>query len=269
MKPFAYLAPPVRSLLMANGIIFAVFFVARLLGIAPIYHLASLLVLIPEQAWQVWRLVTYAFLHLSPMHFLFNMLMLWMFGDELANWMGHKRFLILYFMGAVVAALFSVPFYAANVIGHSTHILGASGALFALLVAYAKYFPERQILIFFVFPMRIKYAIWVFIGIDLMFANTGSGVAHFTHLGGALAGWLYMSGADTFYKIKDKITAKSHNDGALTGHVGFLDDQKELDTILEKVAQQGMKSLNADEVEFLQKASAKRRPPRKHPFNMR
>ncbi|NLB62544.1 MAG: rhomboid family intramembrane serine protease [Fibrobacter sp.] len=266
MRPFAYLAKPVRSLLMINAAIFAFFFVTRLLGITPVYYLAGLMVLIPEQAWQIWRLVTYAFLHLAPMHFLFNMLILWMFGDELANWMGHKRFLSLYFVGAVGAALVSVPFYAANVIGHSTHILGASGALFALLVAYARFFPERQILIFFLFPMRIKYAIWIFIGIDLMLANTGSGVAHFTHLGGALAGWLFLIGEDKLRNFKLPRRKKPSDDGVLTGHVGYLDDQKELDAILQKVAQRGMQSLNPYELEFLQKASKRRRPPRRHPF---
>src|SRR5882672_1190128 len=111
--------------------------------------------LVLHQFW-AWQLVTYMFLHGGVFHILFNMLALWMFGAELERIWGTRYFLKFYFVTGVGAAALTVifsllPFAFAQQVQHSV-IIGASGAIFGLLLAYAFYFPDRQIYMYFLFP---------------------------------------------------------------------------------------------------------------------
>lgn len=203
MKPFKYLPQIVRVLLIANAAVFAIaFFLGSMLGLhvnltreAGYVNIAEYITyygaFFPTEPWAVWRYVTYMFIHIDFMHFFFNMLMLWMFGDEIAAWMGKKHFAGLYFFCGIFAALFSVGMCVLGLTNNP--IIGASGALMGVFVAYYKFFPERRILMFFFIPMKIKYAMWVMIALDVMFANTGDAIAHFAHLGGVVAGFIYMA----------------------------------------------------------------------------
>lgn len=271
LVPFAMLPRPVKGLLVANAVVFGSAFLAQLLGMYGLLGWLDWLVLIPERLPEAWRLVTYAFVHVSPMHFLFNMLMLWMFGVEVVQWMGERPFWALYFSGAVVSGLLSAPFYASHLIGGGTTIIGASGALFAVMVAYARFFPDRRILVFFVFPMKIRTAIWLFILIDLLMSRSGDGIAHFTHLGGAFAGWAFMALRDRwgrehltqwFHGIGGSGSRKKSN-SVLEGELGNVNDELDLDRILKKISRSGVQSLSPSEVEKLQKASQRRRGPRR------
>ena len=122
------------------------------------------------------------------------MFVLWMFGPEVESVLGTRRFTRFYFICGIGAALCSVLFYPPY-----TLIMGASGAIFGLMVAFGMLFPERVItlLLFFVLPvnMKAKHLVLVFAGIELLFVISnvrGDFVAHFAHLGGALCGYLYM-----------------------------------------------------------------------------
>lgn len=260
--PFRHLPRSVQALLLANlffflpGVLFALFRVGAGLG------LLDALVLVPGRPLDLWRYVTYAFVHVNPMHFLFNMLMLWMFGEEVARWMGERKFLALYFFSGVFAGLVSVPFY----LWVHTAILGASGALFGVLVAYAFLFPDRKLLIFFVFPMHVRWAVLLLIGIDLMMARSSDGIAHFTHLGGVLAGALFMvvylgKIPLPWARISWNLRKKRYLGGnrSLEGEIGYLDEQKQLDSVLAKISRSGMGSLTPDEIQFLQNASIRNR----------
>ena len=144
----------------------------------------------------VWQLATYMFLHDGLFHILFNMLALWMFGTELERMWGTQYFLRFYFVTGIGAAaltvLFSLlPFEFAQQL-QGVNIVGASGAIYGLLLAYAMYFPDRPILlIVFWVPARICVAILG--GIAFVSSVSGpSGVASATHLGGLLVGYLLL-----------------------------------------------------------------------------
>jgi membrane associated rhomboid family serine protease len=148
---------------------------------------------------QVWRVVTYMFLHGGIFHILFNMLALWMFGVELERMWGSQYFLKYYFVCGVGAAVTTlvlsvVPGSFGNNLYYALTV-GASGAVYGILLAFALYFPYRPILLMFVFPVPAKYAVMIMGGIALLSStSSGGGVAHVTHLGGLVAGYLFLKG---------------------------------------------------------------------------
>ncbi len=144
-----------------------------------------------------WQYITTMFLHGGFMHLLLNMFILWMFGIEIAGMWGTKKFLVFYFLSGIGASL--LHSLVTSLEGGMAPAVGASGAIFGVLVAFGMLFPNRMVFMMFLFPMKAKYAVMVFIAIDL-FAGMGNlpgdNIAHFAHLGGALAGFLLMkSGA--------------------------------------------------------------------------
>ncbi len=140
-----------------------------------------------------WQLVSYSFLHGSMMHLFFNMLGLWMFGSELERLWGRNRYLQMLLASAVAAALVQLGFTLLT--GSRAPTVGASGALFGLLLSFGMLFPDRIIMpLFPPIPMKARTFVMVFGGLELLFGLTGgSGVAHFAHLGGMLGAWLMIS----------------------------------------------------------------------------
>jgi len=188
--------PAVKALLIINIGVFVVQQVFRELplwfGLRPIDVVAGL---------QVWQPLTYMFLHGSISHILFNMLSLWMFGVELERMWGTRFFTRYYLVCGVGAAATTivVSFFPGTIgarLYDGASIVGASGAIYGLLLAYALYFPDRQILMSFLFPVPAKYFVMIIGAIAFLSAagSGGDGVAHATHLGGLLAGWLYLRG---------------------------------------------------------------------------
>jgi membrane associated rhomboid family serine protease len=153
--------------------------------------------LVVHQFW-VWQLATYMFLHAGLFHILFNMLALWMFGAELERIWGTRYFLKFYLLTGVGAGaltvLFSLlPFGFAQQVQHSV-IVGASGAIFGLLLAYAMYFPERPILLI-VFWVPAKWCVAILGAIALFSSlSDAGGTANATHLGGLIVGYLLLKG---------------------------------------------------------------------------
>jgi len=143
----------------------------------------------------VWQLATYMFFHdINGFgHILFNMLALWMFGADLENQWGTKRFLQFYFLCGVGAGvcvvianlLFGNPF---------SRTIGASGAIFGLLLAFGMLFPDRQVLMSFLFPIKAKYFVMILGGIELLnsYASIGGPVSNIAHLGGMAIGYFYI-----------------------------------------------------------------------------
>ncbi len=188
------LSPALKALIIANVVVF----VAQLL----VPRIAWTLALRPADAlWrlEIWQLVTYMFLHVGAVHVLFNMLALWMFGTELERIWGTRDFLKFYFVtgtgAAALTVLFSLlPFEAAAQL-RGALIMGASGAIYGLLLAYGLYFPDRPLLLFMVFPVPAKYAVMIFGVLAFMFSMEGnSGVANATHLAGLIVGYFYLKG---------------------------------------------------------------------------
>ena len=140
-----------------------------------------------------WQIVTYAFLHGGMMHLLFNMFAVYMFGADLERVWGTKRFLT-YYLVCVVSAAFA-QLLVTSVTGEYYPTVGASGGVFGLLLAYARYFPQRQIMLLIPpIPMPARVFVVVYGVIELVLGVTGtlSGIAHFAHLGGLVGGFLLL-----------------------------------------------------------------------------
>jgi membrane associated rhomboid family serine protease len=147
-------------------------------------------VLIRELGW-VWQFFTYMFLHGSLWHLFFNMYALFLFGRPLEDRWGTKEFLFFYISTGIGAGIVT---YFWNMIGNPLiPTIGASGAVFGVMLAFGLEFPDTLLLLFFVIPLRAKYAALIFGGIELIMILTGAmrGIGHFTHLAGLLFGYIY------------------------------------------------------------------------------
>jgi membrane associated rhomboid family serine protease len=149
------------------------------------------------EKYRLWQPVTYMFFHVQwPTHILFNMLILWMFGVDLERTWGTPFFVKYYFVTGVGAGLVSIaacylPFRAMHLL-YGANIIGASGALFGLLIAYAIYYPNRPILMFLLFPVPAKYFVAILGAINLIMTANVGGVSATTHLGGLAIGYIYL-----------------------------------------------------------------------------
>lgn len=147
----------------------------------------------------LWQPFTYMFMHGGVGHILFNMLSLWMFGAELERMWGTSffaRFYVVCGLGAALAQIILGVVLPGDV-GASFYfvpVVGASGAIYGVMLAYAMYFPTREILMSFLFPVQARYMVMILGLISLYMAITASGVAGAAHLGGLATGWLYLRG---------------------------------------------------------------------------
>lgn len=137
-----------------------------------------------------WQLVTYMFLHGNFLHIFFNLFVLWMFGLQIENLWGTKRFVIYYFITGIGAGILHLILAAEGV-----PTVGASGAVFGILLAFGMMFPNREImLIFLPIPIKAKYFV-IMIGAFELFAGVSglqTGIAHFAHLGGIVIGFILI-----------------------------------------------------------------------------
>lgn len=143
---------------------------------------------------RLWQLATYMFLHGGPFHLLFNMLTLFMFGNDLERLWGTRRFVRYYFLTGIGAGVCS---WLVSMSGVAT-IVGASGAIYGLLLAYGLLYPNRVVYLNFFIPVKVKYlvAFMGFVAFYSSLAESAGGVAHVAHLGGMLVGLVYLKGGD-------------------------------------------------------------------------
>lgn len=140
-----------------------------------------------------WQFVTYMFVHGSVSHLFFNMLGLYFFGMAVEQSIGSKEFLLFYFVCGTLAGIFSYFVYV-NTGYFRIFLLGASGALFAVLLAYAVIFPDSTVFLFGIVPMSARMLILGYTVLEIVYQMTGynAGVAHLTHLGGFAFAYLYF-----------------------------------------------------------------------------
>jgi len=195
---FGYGLPPtIKKLMIVMGAVFIVqqftdSGIERFLGLTPLLVWKEL---------YLWQLFTYIFLHGGFEHILFNLLALWMFGGELENYWGSRRFLFYFFFCGIGAGICTVVFAPTQWFP----VIGASGAIYGLLLAFGWLFPNRLIYIYFLFPIPAKYFVIFYGFLEFIYASkggTGGGVAHLTHLGGLLFGLLYMGYPAVRQKIR-------------------------------------------------------------------
>jgi membrane associated rhomboid family serine protease len=247
-----------KALLIATG---AVFVLQFLPVIGPL--LDRFCTLVAQSVFikgEIWRLSSYMFMHSTAgiFHLLFNMLALWMFGGELEERWGTRKFVTLYFLFGIGSALFSA-LYLFDPGMRFTPIIGASGAVMGLLTAFAIYNPERQILLFFVIPIRAWIMVVGFAVVSLLMAFTqGGGVAHLVHLGGIAVAFAYLKGwpaveekIDEYRELEREKTMRNRAEESASRKRYF--DEK-IDPILEKISKSGMASLTKEEKKLLGKA---------------
>ncbi len=236
---------------------------------------------------QVWQLLTYQFMHGGFSHIFFNMLMLWMFGMEIENIMGSKKFLFFYLFSGIGAGVFNVLL--APVLGGAlAPTIGASGAVFGVMLAFAMYFPNRPIYLYFLIPVRAKYLIGFLVIVEFMSVGSPSLVAHLAHIGGVLSALIFLlldrhyrfNFNSMFSSIKKKSSGFSSgptfkrtstpfrpaNDSEVR-EATFFDlndeedkfsfDQTEIDRILDKISRSGYQNLTDEEKRILFEASKK------------
>jgi membrane associated rhomboid family serine protease len=200
-EPMTLSLPPfTRAVTWLLGINTAIFLVMELLPLVRLdivaayigYHCA--LTPVDVVHGQIWQLVTYSVLHAGVMHLVGNMIGLWMFGAAIESAWGTRRFLELYWLGVVGAALTTVALSYSHLLGDpAKSTIGASGGVFAILMAFGMLFGDNEIMLIpFPFTMKAKYFVGILIVVTLAFAMMGGGqVAYVAHLGGLLFGWLY------------------------------------------------------------------------------
>ena len=177
--------PLTRSLMIACTVVFVVQQIVFLEGVFALWPLAS-------GNFQPWQVLSYAFLHGGLGHLFFNMLGLWMFGSELERLWGQRRYAQFLLAGVLTAAL--AQMLTTALVGSRVPTVGASGGLYALLLAYGMLFPNRTIVLLIPpIPMKARTFVIVFGAIELVLGMLDfGGVAHFAHLGGMVGGFLMI-----------------------------------------------------------------------------
>lgn len=264
---FKTLPPGIKWLLIANV---AAFGLGQLVGpqFFELFGLIPRSVLVDRWIWQPF---TYQFLHGNFMHLLFNLFALWMFGMPVEAQWGSKDFLKYYLLcglGAALAQLIVGPF-------SRVPVIGASGPVYGLLVAFAMLYPDSVVYLYFMVPiaaahMAILYGVIVFFsGIS----GSSPGVAHFAHLGGMLTGYVYLRWWWLF-KIKAKAYFSGYGEAAAGSPVAkrsrrspaaapaASESMEEMDRILDKILVSGLESLTEEERALMRRYSGRASQPK-------
>ncbi len=232
--------------------------------------------LVPKFVWSrgfVWQLFTYMFIHGGFGHIFWNMFILWMFGTEIETYLGKKEFYKFYFLAGAGSGLITLLFS----LNSTIPVVGASGAIYAVLVAFALLFPNRKIYIYFLFPIKAKYFVLIMAIITFFstFSAGGSNISHLTHLGGLLIGYLYLRrprfSAWLRYKLPkihfrnplrhfirkvEKVTKKRPSQAPTRRNYDTDKTmQEEIDRLLDKINREGYKNLTEQEKQTLILAS--------------
>ncbi|ACF47278.1 MAG: rhomboid family intramembrane serine protease [Prosthecochloris sp.] len=266
---FQVMPPAIKTLILINIGVFLIQFSSLfgpyLMHFGPLWPIASE----GGNSFQIWQLVTYMFMHGGLAHILFNMFALWLFGAEIENYWGTKEFTAYYFVCGIGAALINL----ATTIGSPYPTVGASGAVFGILLAFGMMFPDRYIFLYFLFPIKAKYfvagyaAIELLMGINNSTMGSGSNIAHFAHIGGMVAGFAYIKIRQQGWSFSDWIekTFPNRDDTKSSGPTLYKSKnttvanndkttEAEIDAILDKISKNGYGSLTSDEKQKLLKA---------------
>lgn len=301
---FSFFPPVLKILLVLNIAVFLIqaFFLGnfRIDGVPAEQYLIRYFYLWPIDSgyFMPWQLLTYMFLHGGFMHLFMNMFILWMFGFELENIWGSKKFLLYYMMCGLAAGVANEII--APLVTSTGPTVGASGAIYGILAAFAFLFPNRPLYLYFMIPIKAKYVILLYMFFDFMnvLSNANTGIAHVAHLGGAVAGFIYLwittkRGINMRFKkpdIFDKFNTKQDSGNIYTSYTnGSSKEQKvkeakfeeiksepvdtyktemkeqeraaqeKIDAILDKLSQGGYASLTDEEKKILFHESKKLR----------
>lgn len=200
---FGYgLTPVVKKLLIANVAAFVITVLAQAAGFGLPIRWLMLTPYAVSHRLAIWQVVTYMFLHAGIFHILFNMLALWMFGCEIERTWGSRRFLQYYLLTGIGSALTVILVSPSSVVS----TVGASGAIYGILLAYGLLFPDRPIFLWMIPPIPAKYFVMIIGGIAFLSAlsTPGGVVNHVAHLGGLGFGFLYLRGRPVYYELRNR-----------------------------------------------------------------
>ncbi len=224
-------------------------------------------------AYTPWSIITYMFLHSGIFHILFNMLVLYWFGNIYQEYLGKQKFIYTYFLSGIFGGLFYVlcynifPYFSSSV--ESSKALGASAAVMGIVFATATLLPNFTIVLAIFGPIRLKYIAFFYLLIDLVGISSSNAGGHLAHIGGALFGFLFIKqlqngndwtkfpakiidGISGLFKSK-KMKVAYRNPSANTNKKQDV-TQAEIDRVLDKISQSGYENLSAKEKEILFKA---------------
>ena len=251
-KP-ALFTDAIKILVSVNFGIFLLQTVARTEGLFfPLFGL------VPKLVWSefmIWQPFTYLFFHGGIWHVLINMFVLWMFGSELERIWGKGHFLKFYFVTGVGAGLVTMIFG----LNSMTPIVGASGAVYGVLLAYGLTYPNRTVYLYGIIPIK---SLWFVIGIGVIafmssFDNV-SQISHFTHLSGMMIGYLMLKRPvrfnDLWFTIRKRTLEYKikHEEKKVSQRQAI---EREIDRILDKINREGFDSLTEEEHDRLYKGS--------------
>jgi len=288
---FQFFPPVIKWLLITNGAVFVLLgmggkmftfdgmpleiFFTYYLGLLPLGH-----------GFYLWQLITYQFMHANFRHLLYNMFGLWMFGMEVEHVWGSRRFLGFYLVCGVAAGISQLilapllePASVISVSGAGIPTVGASGAVYAVLVAFAMMFPDRYIYLSFLLPVKAKYFIFGLIALGVLSIGDQGTIANLAHLGGAAAGYvyvLYVARRFPFQGLVDQLgrwlnsrrSRRSEEPYSEVVDAKIIDinqrpkteqelNQMKIDEILDKISRGGYQSLTEEEKKILFEASKK------------
>ena len=210
----------------------------------------------------LWQPFTYLFFHGGIWHVLINMFVLWMFGSELEKYWGKSEFLRFFFVTGVGSGLVTVLFGLSS----STPVVGASGAIYGVLLAYGLMFPNRLVYLYFLIPIKVKYLV-ILIGTIAFFSSLNPGysnISHLTHLSGMIIGFVYLrSNLSSNLNWNTINHFVIHRKNEIKRHYKDKKNEKrealklKVDAVLDKINEKGYDSLSKSEREFLFTASKK------------
>ncbi len=242
----------IKILIIINVGLFLLRFVAK-----SQIDLAGIFGLSPNTVWpMIWQPITYMFIHGDLFHVLINMFVLWMFGSEMESIWGRAQFLRYYFLTGVGSGLVWLLFNT----GQSYSVLiGASGAIYGILIAYGMMFPNRTVYLYFMIPIKVKWFV-VFLGAVAFLSsfNNNTNISHLTHLSGMVIGFVYLR---YYWHWKDFRFSVHKQIEEFRSSISSKRDQKkiemqnEVDQLLDKINETGYDNLTEEEKDLLYRAS--------------
>ena len=240
-----YFTEAIKILISINVLLFIFRYIA-----IDRYDLAQIFGLSSGDVWpMIWQPVTYMFIHGDFFHVFMNMFVLWMFGSEMESIWGSREFIKYYFITGIGSGIIWLLL---NISNSYSVLIGASGAIYGILLAYGLMFPNRKILIYFLFPIKVKYFVILLGSVAFIssIGDSGSNISHLTHLSGMLIGFIYLRSNtylprllllinSTLVEIKNKRDEKKQ--------ARQFAAKKHIDKLLDKINDVGYDGLNEKE----------------------
>jgi len=266
IRPRFRFSGAIKNIIIANVVVFLIMYIFRTERFF-LYYFG----LVPRLVWSkgyIWQLFTYMFIHGGFAHIFWNMFVLWMFGMELEATWGSREFYKYYFLTGTASGIITFLFS----LNSGIPVVGASGAIYAVLVAFALIYPNRLIYFYFLIPIKAKYFVLIMGVITFIssFSAGASQISHLTHLGGLVVGFLYLRRSFIFRKMNIRLprirfsnpfnnfVRKAKKPPVQPPDNKYNTDQtlrEEVDRLLDKINRQGYQSLTEQERQTLYLAS--------------